>query len=56
MLKATAKTNDVPGSNAGLLSRRRFISATGIAAAAVWLTPRWLIAEETSPALVYSGV
>jgi len=46
MKNTLAKTNDVPDSKAGHFSRRRFLSATGVAAAAVWLSPRWAFVAE----------
>jgi len=52
MKNTLAKTNDAPDSKAGHFSRRRFLSATGVAAAAVWLNPRSLFADDTSPVII----
>src|SRR6266481_2027914 len=52
MKNTLAKTNDVPDFKAGHFSRRRFLSAAGVAAGAIWLNPRWLFAEDISPVII----
>jgi len=42
----------IPLPKTGYFSRRRFLSAAGIATAAVWLKPHWLLADDTSPVII----
>src|SRR5438270_6811339 len=52
MRNVPALPHAVPNAKSGHFSRRRFLSATGVAATAVCLNPCWLFADDTSPVII----